>query len=89
MNTLIEYLNSIPIGKRDAFASKCGTSVGYLRKVCSTKQRIGPELCVAIERATNGAVTRRDLRPDDWQDIWPELAIADHPAPQPQEQEAA
>jgi DNA-binding transcriptional regulator YdaS (Cro superfamily) len=29
--------------------------------------------CVAIERATNGAVTRQDLRPDDWQDIWPEL----------------
>lgn len=30
--------------------------------------------CVAIERATGGAVTRRDLRPDDWQSIWPELA---------------
>lgn len=30
--------------------------------------------CWAIERATSGAVTRRDLRPDDWQDIWPELA---------------
>lgn len=29
--------------------------------------------CVAIERATNGLVTRKDLRPDDWQDIWPEL----------------
>ena len=38
------------------------------------------ERCVAIERATNGAVTRRDLRPDDWADIWPELAEqeADH-----------
>lgn len=32
------------------------------------------ERCVDIERATNGAVTRRDLRPDDWQRIWPELA---------------
>lgn len=30
--------------------------------------------CVAIERATLGVVTRRDLRPDDWQDIWPELS---------------
>ena len=29
--------------------------------------------CVDIERATNGAVTRKDLRPDDWQAIWPEL----------------
>ncbi len=32
--------------------------------------------CVAIERATNGAVTRRDLRPDDWHLIWPELGAA-------------
>ena len=32
------------------------------------------EHCAAIEQATNGAVTRRDLRPDDWQRIWPELA---------------
>jgi DNA-binding transcriptional regulator YdaS (Cro superfamily) len=28
---------------------------------------------VAIERATAGAVTRKDLRPNDWADIWPEL----------------
>ena len=32
------------------------------------------EQCVPIERATLGAVTRKDLRPDDWADIWPELA---------------
>ena len=32
--------------------------------------------CVAIERATGGAVTRRDLRPDDWHLIWPEMAAA-------------
>jgi DNA-binding transcriptional regulator YdaS (Cro superfamily) len=28
---------------------------------------------VAIEQVTNGAVTRKDLRPDDWHLIWPEL----------------
>lgn len=28
--------------------------------------------CLAIERATGGAVTRRDLRPDDWERIWPD-----------------
>jgi len=38
--------------------------------------------CLAIERATSGAVTRRDLRPDDWQDIWPELA---EPQTQPEQ----
>ena len=32
------------------------------------------ERCAAIEQATNGAVTRQDLRPTDWHKIWPELA---------------
>lgn len=30
------------------------------------------EHCWPIEKATNGQVTRKDLRPD-WADIWPEL----------------
>jgi len=33
--------------------------------------------CADIERATGGQVTRRDLRPDDWARIWPELANGD------------
>lgn len=32
------------------------------------------EHCAAIEAACGGVVTRRDLRPDDWAHIWPELA---------------
>lgn len=32
--------------------------------------------CMPIERATGGAVTRRDLMPDDYLDHWPELAEA-------------
>ena len=40
-----------------------------------------PENCVALERATNGAGTRRDLRPTDWPRIWPELVTPEHPAP--------
>lgn len=31
------------------------------------------ERCVPIERATQGAVMRWDLRPDDWHALWPEL----------------
>ena len=34
-------------------------------------------LATALERATEGTatpITRRDLRPDDWAQIWPELA---------------
>lgn len=39
-----------------------------------------------IEALSGGAVSRRDLRPNDWQDIWPELA---QPTAQPQEQNHA
>jgi len=38
--------------------------------------------CTAIEQATSGAVTRQDLRPNDWQAIWPEL---DKPARKPKQ----
>lgn len=40
------------------------------------KKRVPVERCTAIERATGGEVTRRDLRPDDYLEIWPELAHA-------------
>lgn len=29
--------------------------------------------CADIERVTNGQVSRKDLRPHDWQRYWPEL----------------
>jgi DNA-binding transcriptional regulator YdaS (Cro superfamily) len=34
------------------------------------------EYCLAIETATVGEVSRKDLRPDDWHKIWPDLAVA-------------
>lgn len=40
--------------------------------------------CLAIERATSGAVTRAELRPDDYWLIWPDL-----PAPAGKEPQAA
>lgn len=78
---LITYLNSLPPADRESFAARCSTSIGYLRKAVSAKQTIGPAICTAIEKASSGAVTRRDLRPSDWWLIWPELVTADHPAP--------
>jgi DNA-binding transcriptional regulator YdaS (Cro superfamily) len=37
---------------------------------------ISPERCVAIWEATDGEVTRQELRPEDWHKIWPELRAA-------------
>lgn len=35
--------------------------------------RVPVEHCAAIERVTNRKVTRFQLRPMDWQQIWPEM----------------
>ena len=34
------------------------------------------EVCPAIERLTDRQVMRYDLRPNDWSEMWPELAQA-------------
>nr|WP_254595359.1 YdaS family helix-turn-helix protein [Achromobacter sp. 77] len=39
---------------------------------------ISAERCVAIERETSGAVRRKDLMPDCWDRIWPELKEVSH-----------
>ncbi|WP_313074930.1 transcriptional regulator [Melaminivora sp.] len=39
---------------------------------------VPPKQCVRIERLTSGQVKRQQLRPDDWADIWPELAESQH-----------
>lgn len=60
------------VGGGAALAALLGVSA---QAVSNWKERGVPiDRCVTIERLTEGAVTRRDLRPDDWQDIWPELA---------------
>lgn len=50
-----------------------GVSLSYLSQMASGKAPISPKRCVEIERATKGVVTRQDLKPDEWRDIWPEL----------------
>lgn len=76
MKKLLAYLNNLSIEQRLAFEKACGTTIGYLRKAVSVNQKLGAEICVAIEQASSGAVTRKDLHPDDWAAIWPELIDA-------------
>lgn len=45
-------------------AADAGMSAGTLYQIALGHKRAGPRLCVQIERATSGAVTRHDLRPD-------------------------
>lgn len=67
MKALRDYLNGLDAEARDAFAERCGTTIGYLRKAISIGQALGESLCIAIERESGGAVRCEQLRSDvDW-----------------------
>lgn len=70
---LREYLATLERGGASQLADKLGISISYLSQMASGASSISPARCVAIEQATDGDVSRRDLRPDDWNRIWPEL----------------
>lgn len=75
MDKLLTYLNSLSKEERAVFCRACDTTENYLRKAISTGQSLRVPLCVAIERHSRCAVTRKDLHPDDWELNWPELAF--------------
>jgi DNA-binding transcriptional regulator YdaS (Cro superfamily) len=58
------YLNSLPPSDQEAFAIRCGTSIGYLRKAISKKQKFDANLCISLERESRGSVRCEDVRPD-------------------------
>lgn len=70
-------------GAKTKLATEIGAQVQLVWQWSSGVRPVPIERCYAIEQATNGAVTRRDLRPDDWQKIWPELAPAQSHQAQP------
>ena len=74
---LTEYLNL----ERGRFTSLAKSIGAHAPDVCRwAKEKSDKDYrpvpiikCYAIELATSGQVSRKDLRPDDWVDIWPEL----------------
>ena len=66
---LAEYLKTLPSeAAREAFAGRCQTTLGYLRRVMySADRRFSADLCIDIERESVGHVTCEKLRDDvDW-----------------------
>lgn len=57
-------------------AEACGVSATNVYQWSRGIRPVPVEHCAAIEAATLGAITRQELRPDDWAYIWPELAVA-------------
>ena len=75
---LKSYLDGRPRGELKELAAKLKLSAIYLSQLVARQndREPSPALCVRIEQVTGGKVTRRDLRPDDWAAIWPELTQA-------------
>lgn len=75
-------------GRGSAVAAAVGVTPVMVSQWSGGVKPVPVERCVDIERATSGAVTRRDLRPGDWWRIWPELITPAHPAPQQEARDA-
>ena len=64
---------ALAYGSQAALARALGVSKGALNQWKTPGRGVPVIHCVAIERLCKGRVTRKDLRPHDWHEIWPEL----------------
>lgn len=71
--TLQEYLNADGKGATSRLAKAIGAHIPDVSDWARGHRPVPITRCVAIEQATGGQISRRDLRPDDWQLFWPEL----------------
>lgn len=70
---LSEYLSQ-ERGRQAALAREICAHAPDISRWADGTRPVPIHFCSKIEAATGGAVTRRELRPDDWMTIWPELA---------------
>ncbi len=56
-----------------AFANAINVAPSIVTRWATRVQAVPIIRCVEIEELTAGMVTRKQLRPDDWHLIWPEL----------------
>ncbi|MGJ9420448.1 transcriptional regulator [Massilia sp. CMS3.1] len=68
---LLDYVKTR--ATQSELATKLAITPVLVNQWANRKRPVPPDRCVDIERATEGAVTRPELRPDDWHRIWPEL----------------
>lgn len=61
MHPLLAFLKTKGRAEQVAFAERCGTTIGYLRKAISVGQQIKPATCALIERWSAGSVAVEDI----------------------------
>lgn len=67
--TLIEYFESKPRGAKAKMAHHLGITKTWMSLIINEHRMPSPEMCVAIEKLTKGAVQRSILRPDIFGEI--------------------
>ena len=67
------HFRTLSEDQRAQLASACDATLGHLKNVMYGLRPCSAELAAALERETAGAVRRWDMRPKDWQEVWPEL----------------
>lgn len=60
-------------GRQAALSSSTGLAPSYIWQIANGLRPVPICHCANIELGTSGLVTRKELRPDDWHLIWPEL----------------
>ena len=82
MESLKKWL-SAERGRGVRLAARLHVPPSFVAKMASGEKNIPLEHATDIEVFTEGAVTRKDIRPDDWARIWPELAESqEKPSPE-------
>lgn len=71
------YAARLSADQRLKFASDIGTSRGQLNNLICGHRRVTHKVAARIERATNRVVTRPELCPEDWREVWPEIVGED------------
>jgi DNA-binding transcriptional regulator YdaS (Cro superfamily) len=71
------YLADNPRGTGAALAKALGVHPVMVSQWAGGTKAVPLERCADMEKATAGAVSRWDLRPDDWPRFWPELIGAE------------
>lgn len=64
MDTLRTYLSTLSPDQQADYAVRAGTTIGYLRKALSKRQRFDGALARRLDEESAGRVSRHDLRPD-------------------------
>lgn len=65
------------LGSQAALARAVGVAPAMVSQWLKGVRPVAVERAAQIEAATNGAIKRWDLFPDDWHRIWPELKRAE------------